>query len=334
MGFTDYQKLVMNPCTGALTKSLTGGSSLVERTRTSITLLDGASTVNGYMIWFPSYVGDDKTTDYSPANWYYFVNSSSATKPVNSSTNPLGNVAANTTGLWLKDPAHANLGSDGIFSTAKTVSACLTMDYIGQLNEAKGQFCVVRNLEASALLSTSRSLDFPSVDSMFDYAAVRGRLPLEGHEVIWRPSEADSKPRLLPGPGSAATLVDALFRSGSPANFGSVINDPDPSEARGIVIAWRGVPQDSLVLNAVKVAEYTLKFKSKAVEMPVSMPTPGFSIDTAVAQLDKFMPGWQDSALRGAQAAAKAAASRYILPSMATFLSSAGSNLRIMDGDL
>jgi hypothetical protein len=332
---TDYQKLVMNPCTGALTKSLTGGSSLVERTRTSITLLDGAPTVNGYMVWFPSYVGDDKSTDYSPANWYYYVNADSTVKPTNTAAAPLGCNTASTTGLWLRDPAQANLETDGIFSTAKTVSACLTMDYIGQLNEAKGQFCVVRNLEASNLMSTTiRSLDFPTVDEMFDYAAVRGRLPLEGHEVIWRPSEADSKARALSVPSSAGTLIDALFRTGSVTNYPSVLNDPDPGEARGIVIAWRGVPQNSLVFNAVKVAEYTLKFKSKAVEMPVSMPTPGFSIDAAVAQLDKFMPGWQDSALRGAQHAAREAASRYILPSMATFLSSAGSTLRIMDGSL
>jgi hypothetical protein len=207
------------------------------------------------------------------------------------------------------------------------------MDYQGTLSDAKGQFCVVRNLDVSALMNSRRLLEFPTVDQMFDYASVRGRLPIDGQEVIWRPSDEDAKPRLVADP-TDTVLVDALFKSGSIGTVASVINDPDPSGARGIVIAWRGVPENSLVFNAVKVAEYTLSLRSKAVEMPVSMPTPGFSIDSAIWGLDKLFPGWQNSALRGAQAAAKEAAARYILPSAMTYMARAGSNMRIMNGEL
>jgi hypothetical protein len=246
----------------------------------------------------------------------------------------LGRIASATTGLWLEDPAYTNLTTDSIFSTGKTVAACMTMDYQGTLSGAQGQFCVVRNLDVSALMNSSRVLEFPTVDQMFDYASIRGRLPIDGQEVIWRPSDEDAKPRLVAEPAGDIILPDTLFRSGAAAVVESTINDPDPNGARGIVIAWRAVPANSLVFNAVKVAEYTLSLRSKAVELPVSMPTPGFSIDAAVWGLDKLFPGWQNSALRGAQAAAREVASRYILPSAMTYMSRAAPNMRIMNGEL
>jgi len=210
------------------------------------------------------------------------------------------------------------------------------MDYIGTLQSAKGQFAVVQNLDVNALVNSKRDLDFPSVDEIFDYALTRGRTPLEGHQVIWRPSDEDAKPRSASyqAGSSTKTIADALFISGSSGSETTKLNEVDPGQARGVLIAWRGLPENSLVFNAVKVAEYTLAMKSKNVEVPVVATPPGKSIDSAVAMLDSYVPGWQQSALRGATTLAKKAMESYILPSAATYLSTAPSMPRIMDGEL
>lgn len=337
---TGYQKLIADPCSANLTRSFanSGGSSIVERTRTSITLNETipTETENGYILWFPSYHGSG-SEPFSGQNWYYFVNSNSGDKPLNTGADPLGLVSANRTGRWLIDPAHNNLEADSIFSTGRTIAACLTMDYIGPLNTAAGQYAVVQNFDVNALVDSKTLLDFPSVDEVFDYAISRGRLPLEGHQVLWRPSDEDCKARSAPAStgSNTAKIPDALFLSGDDVTGQtSRLNEVDPGEARGICIAWRGVPPNSLVFNAVKVAEYTLSMKSKAVEVPVTSTVPGLSIDKAVSTLDRMMPGWQESALRGAGALARKAMSAYILPSAATYLSNSGSNFAIMDGEL
>jgi hypothetical protein len=294
------------------------------------------------MLWFPSYHGvgyeAGETTDYSGQNWFYFVNAAPTAKPVNTTTTPLGMGNAKTTGQWLRDPAAENLKEDSIFSSARTIAACMTMDYVGQLNEAKGQFAVIQNLDVAALCNSKRELDFPSVNQVFDYGLTRGRIPLEGHQVVWRPSDEDAKNRQIPGKGLGityeASLADALFASGEVLAHTTRLNDPDPGEARGICIAWRGVPENSLVFNTVKVAEYTLAMKSKAVEVPVTAAKSGYSIDKAVKSLDEMLPGWQQSALRGATAMAKHAMASYILPTPMTYLSRGAPSFAIMDGEL
>jgi hypothetical protein len=289
------------------------------------------------MIWFPSYHGVG-SADYSGQNWFYFVNAATGNRPLNTATNPLGLVAAASTGRWLVDPAYDNLKQGSIFSSARTIAACMTMDYIGPLNEAKGQFAVIQNLDVAALVDSKRQLEFPTVDEVFDYAITRGRLPLEGHQVVWRPSDQDAKPRQAPDAStnfsSESTIPDALFSSGEQNLYSSRLNEPDPGEARGICIAWRGVPENSLVFNTVKVAEYTLAMKANAVETPVVATKPGFSINRTVAALDEMMPGWQQSALRGATAMAKTAMRSYILPSAATYLTRGAPTFAIMDGEL
>lgn len=340
----DYLQLVRSPCDGPLARAPGGtGTSMIERSRASFTPKEPHS--NGYVLWFPSYtgVGAFGTNGTGSANlgqnFFMYTTDSLIDAPTNTPQDPLGSdstLGGGIPGKWVTDPAAELIASGSPFSRAKTLAACLQMDYVGKLADIAGQIAVVRNLSTSALSDGTRPIQFPSVQDMFSYAHLRERTSLEGTEVKWRPAEAEMKFRTTGGdatPYPDQAGQDTLFRQGLPAasdGSASHLVDPDAADASGILIAWQGISSDQLIFNGVKVSELEIAPASHMVEQPVTSTTEKTSVDYVIGVLDRIEPEWQTSLKRGATMLGSAVMSSYILPRARIMAHRAGANFEMV----
>jgi hypothetical protein len=275
------------------------GGSLTERARLTISGNTLGTTTSGYIVWYPSY-HNYPTGDDTPMNAYYFENANSAIVPTNTVANPLGQGTTNTTGTSVFDPFGTTLAGNA-FSRAKTISACLQVEYIGALSSISGQVALIPNFSLRAFNSslTSPVITATTVDTLFGYASVRERLQVSGHEVIWRP-----------------TVEEAVLRTGgSEYNAFNTYTGPRPntiilkgtggvdqttitaetSDSLGICIAWRGVPNlaNCLSINLVKTVALELApimgIQTPYVE-PLNTSSPFATVTT---WLDRNAPNWQ-----------------------------------------
>jgi len=218
-------------------------------------------------------------------------------------------VAANSSGLFVADPASGLLTSTSAFSRAKTLSACLQLEYLGALSAIQGQVAVVPNFSLNAFNNNAggTGLAFPTVDEIFGYASERDRFQIDGHEAIWRPNEEQSVFRTDGGDaaglvGSPTLQADSCFWSGNAAVYNTVISCPNPGMVTGMCIAWRGAAAtaNTLTFNIVKVVELELAARNGQIEI---IPPPSDSwmhrITDATAMLDRNFPGWQRGVVRG-----------------------------------
>lgn len=309
-GHRDYMDLVSNPCHGPLVSGFASyGGSITERFRKTYSLTSTTSTC-GFVIWFPSYHtnGANATTVassvpvYNPSNLVWFDNAASSYAPLNSIASPFGmDSASATSGKFLQDPAFDPLSSNTAYARARTLSACLQLEYLGSTSSTQGQVAVIRNASFANLSRGAPGQPWlpPSVDDIFNYSALIERTQLSGHEVIWRPSEASSVLRTTALTGSNNAMVaakaDTAFWSGLAATANTVVSCADPADAAAIVIAWRGWPTGANIasINCVKVVELELAARNNTVEgMPLSSKSTAH-IDECVASLDKVNPSWQ-----------------------------------------
>lgn len=295
----DEMLLVANPCHGPISKTV-GSGAITERVRTTVSEPGYATSLNGYAVWFPSYHNGGFTVNSS--NLFVFENASASTKPVNTAANPFGLVDLATTGVSQSDPGYATTNS-ATFSRGKTHSACIQLDYVGKLSDISGQVAIIKNLPLRGLFSnkSTSTLDPPSVDTLFAFAAERERMQPTGHEVIWRPTDESSIYRTSGNDRVSALTPDTAWANGVLASAPSTLSATDADEMYGICIAWRGVPGvvGCLVLNFVKVLSLELAPSGASIESPVIDNTPSFSnpMSTITSWLDKFTPGWQSTAI-------------------------------------
>lgn len=323
----DVLHVISDPCGGPLVTTLDSSTpgQVTERVRSTYSVAPSSETGNGYIVWFPSYHNDGYTvtnTSGTKANFagnlFIYSNSSAGVSPSVTSSGA-GTVAMSTTGLFMKDPANAMIASASPFSRAQAVSACLQMDYVGQLSALSGQVAVVSNYSLAAFIrnsgstSTSGVPTFPTVDEVFAYANRRERVPLSGAEVIWRPSEFSSVMRnngsfsdgsTISAP--SVTMVDACFYAGnsSTATYPVAV---DPNHVYGICIAWKGVSTSGasgLSFNCVKVATLELAPRTNQIEdIPRGLPAPktAVTLNSALNYLDTEHTGWQQKLMNGVQ---------------------------------
>lgn len=336
-GFSKYAELVRNPCHGPLTRSVgtTGLGQISERVRKTITANAAGTDVNGYVIWFPSY--HNTNGDSVPACFYRFENASASVAPTNSAATPMGQTAVNTTGLFEVDPCNANLVAGSTFSRARTLSACLQLEYLGALSSASGQIAAISNISLNAFnrnsSGTTSTINAPTVDDLFSYAYKRQRLQMVGHEVVWRPTDMSSvfrgSGRAVTGTASGTPVIDAPMRTGLVGISPSTIVAVDPANVLGVAIAWRGVPAlaNSISVNAVKVVDLELNTIGTVIEPSYadnsSYPPSMFStsINVVTSFLDKAYPGWQSRAINSAVGVAGDLAMSYapaVLPGFAS----------------
>lgn len=316
--YRDYAEMVVNPCLGPLVRApgISDGVNVVERQRVSLSL-NSLGRAQGYIIWFPAWQGCGTVPTSSganqPQNCFLFQAPDTSSLPVNTTIQPLGSgnyspPLHQDCGYWIQDPSWSQVSS-GTFSRSRGTAACLQLEYLGALSAAAGQVCMVSNFSYNALIAASTAsigggLTFPSVDTVFSYAATRERLDLNGHEVIFRPSDLDCKLRgaseeLAGAPHAHGTCPDGLFWGGNPGGSTSIGGAPDPREAVGICIAWRAMPAvaNTLTANLIKVSEFETAPLLNLVEQPHNpkQSTPGLTISSVIDKLTAMLPKWQVS---------------------------------------
>lgn len=356
--YREYAEMVVNPCMGPLVRApgIADGVNVVERQRVSLSLNSLART-SGYIVWFPAWQGAGNQflsaagANY-PQNCLLFQAPNTTTAPVNTVASPLGSGGAGAafqdSGYWITDPSWSQIVS-GSFSRSRCTSACLQLEFLGALSTAAGQVCMVSNFAYDALIATSPSstagaVVLPTVDAIFSYAATRERLDLNGHEVIFRPSDMDCKLRgdsssLIGSSRTHNTSPDALFWGGNPASHASVAGAPDPRDAVAICIAWRSMPAvaDSLTANLVKVSEYETAPVLNLVEQPHNpkQAMPGMSISSVVDKLTGLLPKWQvGTVIKNAEAMMRMTTAIRAATAGRRNAGEAYRGLRITDGEL
>lgn len=308
---TEFMKLILNPCHGPLVRSVgtVVPGAVIERVRSTVTL-DTSVNDSGYIVFFPSYHGSGVTTGYSNGSIFLYTTPDPTVGPVNTAALPLGAGAATATnGRFIGDPIVGSLGPTSPFVRAQCLSACVQLDCLTALSTVAGQVAIVSNYSMAALNinsgATGSTLQLPSVDAVFAYAATRERLNLDGHEVRWRPSDHAAIPRTRAADDSSVAAVgpiaDAVMWQGLASGLGEVTKDVtvDPASANAICIAWRGVPKatSSHVLNIVKVVSLELAARNNCIEQiptGTSSDSVATTIDSVTNMLDRtFRTGWQ-----------------------------------------
>lgn len=331
---------------GPLVRSVsdTFGTGIIERVRRTNSFPLTATNTSGYVVWFPSYHNGSTLAVYNPQNLFYFENANPQTNPINTLANPMGSIAADTTGTWLQDPATAVITGTSPFSRAKCIASCITADYVGAVSEAAGQVCVIKNYSLAAFNTQSGAIGQyftpPSVDQIFNYSSTRERIRLDGHEVVWRPTEEGAVMRtngMSPFSGALQILPsipDSVFWGGSTGGAASQTSCSEPNDIMGICVAWKGVPAKAAIMSIglVKVLECELAARSNLVETDavtkVTNPTTSFAQVTAMA--DTMMPGWQNH-VRGAAAELARNVYKTFAPK---FGRRSGAAFTVMDGEL
>lgn len=336
----ELSSLISNPCHGPLVRAM-GTGSVVERVRSTISPNAVASNNCGYLIWFPDYHCAGGSVNV--ANLFLYSTSNPTVVPTNTIANPLGTAAVDTTGLFYPDPASTLLGS-AAFSRGQTLSACMQLDYLGQLSSAAGQVAIIKNFPFKALATsdTSSTIVAPSVDQLFAYAAERERFQVTGHEAIYRPSDQNSILRtdgLASANASVAQNADAPITVGGPAVNTTFSNFISSNSTYGVCIAWKGIAAiaNNIQLNCIKVVSLELAPSGFAIEPTfVGSHDSGYGstpIDTATSILDENVPWWQSHAVNtGVKVAGKLA--KFYTENIGVSRvrqSVMGSNLSIMD---
>lgn len=357
LAYRQYAEMVVNPCMGPLVRApgIADGVNVVERQRISLSL-NSMGRTSGYIIWFPAWQGTgtyyNPGGSYAPQNCLLFQAPNTTTAPVNSIAFPLGTGAAGglyeNSGFWVTDPSWAQVNS-GSFSRSRCTSACMQLEFLGALSSAAGQVCMVSNFSFDALIATTvgsltGAVTLPTVDSIFSYAATRERLDLNGHEVIFRPSDMDCKLRgdsgsLFNNAQAHNTVPDGLFWGGSAGSSASLVGATDPREAVAICIAWRSMPAvaDTLTANLIKISEYETAPLLNLVEQPHNpkQSVPGLTISAVVDKLTAMMPRWQvGSVIKNAEAMYRLTTAVRAVTAGRRNAGEALRGLRITDGEL
>jgi hypothetical protein len=300
-----YAQLIMSPCHGPLERmpGFSMAGQIAERLRTTFSLPASSANTNGYVVVFPSYHGSGSAAQRG-LSIYTYESSAPGIAPVNTTANPMG--LSTISGLAIQDPVNAQLSGTTPFARAKTLSACLQLEYIGPLSNVSGQVAIITNYSLSAFNQTAgvagSAFTPPTVDQVFSYASTRERLQIAGHEVVWRPSDSQSVFRTSQSDevGTVQTsLPDAVFWTGAVGSLTTTEIATNPNEVMGICIAYRGIPNTANVLsfNIVKAVELELAARSGAIEsLPLATRSASYarsSVSQIISDLDRDHPGWQ-----------------------------------------
>lgn len=345
---TEYMKLLVDPCRGPLIRT-SGPTGITERVRTTVTLPGQATSTCGYFIWYPGYSSwTDGTSVYSGQSCFWFENANPAVPPTNSIAVPLGSGASNVTGSFYPDPMANNIAIGSAFVRQKTLSACLQFEWLGALSATQGQIAIVKNFSLSAFNRNAGSvngLQPPTVDQVFGYAEHRSRLMIDGAEVIWRPTTAQSVFRANDAEENGvfkSILPDSCFWAGQAGVSASGVVATNPADQMGICIAWKGFTAAAATcqFNLIKVGALELRPANAMIEPPMTTgPEAAVDVDKVVKSLDGRFK-WQiprKVAEVGYDLAGKAATSffNYAIPRVYTgpsgYSRTAGPSLRLMD---
>jgi len=211
-------------------------------------------------------------------------------------------------GDFIKDPASSFVTATSSFSRARSMSACIQLDFLGKISDAAGQVCIVKNISLAAFNynsgTTGAAYRPMTVDEIFLYAAERGRFQIGGHEAVWRPGAKDIVFRDAGNQSSTSAVhvgdtADTCWTLGSAAVSDTVERVPNPNEINGFIIAWKGLnnaaaSNSNLVFT--KTFELELAPRSLAIEgipRQVDSESSESRLAKVLQWLDSMMPNWQ-----------------------------------------
>nr|UHS71502.1 MAG: hypothetical protein 3 [Sobelivirales sp.] len=315
----EYAKLVADPCHGPLVRSIgsSTGTGIVERVRSTVGLPANATDTCGYLAWFPSFHGTG-TAANTPSNVYRWETTQAnfALRPVNTIANPMGTTAA-TSGTFLSDPAFGTIATTSPFSRARTIAACMTYENIGTMTSIQGVVGSVIHISLSSFNMTAGASGFyqpPSVAEMLNYAAKRERVSVDGHEVIWAPTDRDSIMRTNGTEDQGTTFSgsstdpNVAFWDGTPATSPTNMANPNPNDCMGIVFVWSSIGTAGtgyINVNLTKVVELELAPRGNVIEQKsITHTVRGPTLNSIIETLDTNTPNWRQHAVRMAVSAA------------------------------
>lgn len=297
----NHIRIIADPCHGPIERAI-GHGSIIQRVRSTLSQNVSGSATCGYFIWFPDFHNAGEA-NAAASNTYYWNGANSSIVPTNTVAEPLGQVAADTTGFSVPDPASAIVSSE-IYSRGQTVSACMQLDYLGALSSISGQVAIIRNVPIKLLATSNTTVTVvaPSVDDLFAYASTRERMQPSGHEVVYRPSDDSSILRTAGGTTTySAFTPDAVMKLGTGGVSDTLLVAGQPNNVYGVAIAWKGIPSvaGNIQVNLIKVISLELAPSGNSIEPTFSGsakegPEP---IDTITSFLDRKVPNWQSKAI-------------------------------------
>lgn len=296
-------KMLMDPCKAELVPGFFATSEgYLTKTRSSVNINQPGGA--GYAIWVPTFHGSSQPG--SGGNLFVFQGDS-ITSPSNSGAAPygspktMGDAYIKSTAAGFADPAF-NFVASGAVSNARTISACMRLTYIGQMQSASGQVAFLHNIPIQELTGVVPFGAIPgtpmSVDLMFQMATNVQRLGVDTLEVKHRIS--DSLHDTFRNQGDE--LIDI-------GNVSESFLDPtaETTSHNAFGFAWRGLaPGDpaNLALDFYKNIEWKPGAAQGLTHVQPKQSAPGVPSGVlAQGLLDKVRPGWESEIVSSASSA-------------------------------
>lgn len=252
-----------------------------------------------YVIWFPDYINQGGTTSGILANIFMFAGPSGGTGPLGPGYGT-GDATAPTTAITFPDPAY-NIVSGDTYSTARTLSACLKVTYMGSTSAQAGTIYALTGVSPDMIKYGGTSSFTATFDQWISTCSSPG-LRVSSRDVKHRPNLESSEFRdhLVPcitcGTASAPTI------------------HANSTDAVGIGF---------VLYNVSNISDYQFEFykniEAKAepaagIRFPPPRGTdnPGL-LSRAVNFLDRNFPNWQVAVKEGASMALSSALQAMVL---------------------
>lgn len=282
--------MLRDPCNAPLAPGLHGSSQgMLARTVLLRSADSGFSALtNLYVVWFPSFhnakYNDPASNDGKRVNIFMWASNSQATGP--SLTN-FGNVAdaTTTTAHSIDDPAWS-LIAQGSAVDARTLSACIRVQYLGTTSGCKGSFVPLHNIPVEALLRNNDTAQTPaSINDLQRYATQRGTRVTDCKEVIFCP---DPSSAIFRDATTGPFVVDAGFNTSM-----SSVSRADEVNGFGFVLTNVSAASDYQI-DLVKNVEWRADLGVGFTAVPRRGTDDPSVLHRVVDILDKSKPGWQD----------------------------------------
>jgi len=307
----NVMNMIRDPCDGPMCESgyLQTGSGLYFRQRSTISV--AIAQANGYIVWYPSYHNVGSGAVNTPFNVFAFEAAATSSAPTNTVASNMGSAAIGAlAGVAYPDPSYSILNG-GTYVDARTLSACMKIEYTGGLSVNAGFTAVSANFPLRNMFSGTGVNGMLKIDDVFNFALDRHRTDVDAREIVWRPQDLDATFRMSGTAANSANNADDCILMGNNATVQTISEAVDPGTVGGLIFAYKGVPTGTMTITLTKVVEVRLAPSTYAIEtspVNVSKATPTTTVGKIVQMLDKRYPDWQNHLVSMATSATAAIA--------------------------
>lgn len=288
-GGNSHARMMLDPCNATLTPGFYGDSvGYLTKVPKFLAISEKFNTAScGYIIWFPDYhnQGGYDSSSGRYANLFQYFSATIGGAPTSLSFGNTDPAGVTNTATSSPDPAYSFVNSQTCMD-ARTIGACLSASYTGQLQTSSGLIYPLMNVPINYFLQSSSGTTHttaqPSVADMLNYAG-NGQRCLQKVEVKWRPG-----------------LDSAEFRNTS-AHFVTCQNNLNPSinpnitpQIFGIGLAFVATPAPTnFLIRTEKNIEWRPEITSGFQQPTITGSEDPHKVATTVNRLDRVRPDWQ-----------------------------------------